>query len=74
MPYLPAYVLLAAGLVVLALLLVRIAGVLRRFRRTVSMVSTHTQDRTGLLRARSAALRVAVAERRSKPANKYHQH
>ena len=64
MPYLPVWILLAAGVLLLVLLLVRTSGVLRRFRRTVSMVSTHTQDRTGLLRARSAALRVAVAERR----------
>jgi len=63
-PYLPVWILLAAGVLLLVLLLVRTSGVLRRFRRTVSMVSTHTQDRTGLLRARSAALRVAVAERR----------
>jgi hypothetical protein len=28
------------------------------------MVATNTQDRTGLIRARSAALRVAIAERR----------
>ncbi|GAA1025238.1 MULTISPECIES: bacteriophage holin [Amycolatopsis] len=70
MPYLPVYVLLAAGLLVLALLLVRTAGVLRRFRRTMSMVSADTHDRTGLIRARSAALRVAVAERRPAAGNK----
>ncbi|WP_020659713.1 bacteriophage holin [Amycolatopsis benzoatilytica] len=69
MPYLPVWILLAAGVLLLVLLLVRIFGVLRRFRRTVSMVSTRTQDRAGLIRARSAALRVAVAERRPARSN-----
>ena len=69
MPYLPVWILLAAGALLLVLLLVRTSGVLRRFRRTVSMVSTQTQDRTGLIRARSAALRVAVAERRPARSN-----
>ncbi|WP_328610030.1 bacteriophage holin [Amycolatopsis sp. NBC_00345] len=69
MPYLPTVVLLAAGLLVLIVLLVRTLRVLRGFRRTMSMVATNTQDRTGLLRARSAALRVAVAQRREAPEN-----
>ncbi|MFI5606712.1 bacteriophage holin [Amycolatopsis sp. NPDC051903] len=69
MSYLPTYVLLAAGLLVLILLLVRTIRVLRGFRRTVSMVAEDTQDRTGLIRARSAALRVAVAQRRETPEN-----
>jgi hypothetical protein len=67
--YLPTVVLLAAGLLVLIVLLVRTLRVLRGFRRTMSMVATNTQDRTGLLRARSAALRVAVAQRRAAPEN-----
>ncbi|MDT8912706.1 bacteriophage holin [Amycolatopsis sp. PS_44_ISF1] len=69
MPYLPTVVLLAAGLLVLIVLLVRTLRVLRGFRRTMSMVATNTQDRTGLLRARTAALRVAVARRREAPEN-----
>ncbi|MCR6482230.1 bacteriophage holin [Amycolatopsis sp. OK19-0408] len=69
MPYLPTIVLLAAGLVLLAILLVRTTRVLRGFRQTASMVATNTQDRAGLLRARSAALRVAFAQRRRKPEN-----
>lgn len=68
-PYLPTVVLLAAGLLVLIVLLVRTLRVLRGFRRTMSMVATNTQDRTGLLRARTAALRVAVARRREAPEN-----
>ncbi|MET7997543.1 bacteriophage holin [Amycolatopsis sp. NPDC005232] len=67
MSYWPTYVVLAAGVLVLIVLAVRTIRVLRQFRRTLSMVATNTQDRTGLLRARSAALRVAVAQRRDAP-------
>ncbi|MEU7790529.1 bacteriophage holin [Amycolatopsis sp. NPDC049159] len=69
MPYLPTVVLAAIGLLLLVVLLVRTVKVLRAFRRTASMVAENTQDRTGLIRARSAALRVAFAERRRKPEN-----
>ncbi|MFI5592788.1 bacteriophage holin [Amycolatopsis sp. NPDC051758] len=69
MPYLPTVVLVAIGLLLLVLLLVRTMKVLRGFKQTASMVATNTQDRAGLIRARSAALRVAFAERRRKPEN-----
>lgn len=69
MPYLPTVVLVAIGLLLLVLLLVRTVKVLRGFKQTASMVATNTQDRAGLIRARSAALRVAFAERRRKPEN-----
>jgi hypothetical protein len=68
-PYLPTVVLVAIGLLLLVLLLVRTVKVLRRFNQTASMVATNTQDRAGLVRARSAALRVAFAQRRRKPEN-----
>jgi hypothetical protein len=68
-PYLPTVALAALGLLLLVVLLVRTSKVLRGFRQTASMVATNTQDRAGLLRARSAALRVAFAERRRKPEN-----
>jgi hypothetical protein len=68
-PYLPTVVLVAIGLLLLVLLLVRTVKVLRGFQRTASMVATNTQDRAGLVRARSAALRVAFAQRRRKPEN-----
>jgi hypothetical protein len=68
-PYLPTVVLVAIGLLLLVLLLVRTIKVLRGFKQTASMVATNTQDRAGLIRARSAALRVAFAERRRKPEN-----
>lgn len=64
MSYLPSALLVVLGLVLLALIFVRAVKALRGFRRAVSMVATNTQDRTGLLRARSAALRVAIDERR----------
>ena len=69
MPYLPTVVLVAIGLLLLVILLVRTVKVLRGFKQTASMVATNTQDRAGLIRARSAALRVAFAERRRKPEN-----
>ncbi|MGW4057085.1 bacteriophage holin [Amycolatopsis sp. NPDC004747] len=69
MPYLPTAVLIALGLAVLVVLLVRTVKVLRAFRQTTSMVVTNTQDRAGLLRARSAGLRVAFAQRRRKAEN-----
>ena len=69
MSYLPTIVLAAAGLLLLVALLVRTTRVLRAFRQTASMVATNTQDRAGLIRARSAALRVAFAQRRRTPEN-----
>nr|WP_232286418.1 bacteriophage holin [Saccharomonospora azurea] len=42
----------------------RVIRLLRGYRATASMVSARTSDRIGLLRARSAAVRVAVRERR----------
>lgn len=69
MPYLPTVALVAIGLLLLVVLLVRTVKVLRGFKQTASMVATNTQDRAGLIRARSAALRVAFAERRRKPEN-----
>jgi hypothetical protein len=67
--YVPAFALIVLGLILLGVLIVRLRGVLRLFHQTVSMVATNTQDRTGMLRARSAALRVAVDELRHRPEN-----
>ncbi|WP_103342695.1 bacteriophage holin [Amycolatopsis sp. CA-126428] len=69
MPYLPAAVLILIGLAGLVVLLVRTVKVLRAFRQTTSMVVTNTQDRAGLVRARSAGLRVAFARRHRKAEN-----
>jgi hypothetical protein len=67
--FLPTIVLAAAGLLLLVVLLVRTTRVLRAFKQTASMVATNTQDRAGLIRARTAALRVAFEQRRRKPEN-----
>lgn len=65
MPYIPTFVLLAVGVVLLAVLVIRLAKGLRRFNRTTSMVVTNTKERVGLLRARAAAVRVAFAQRKA---------
>ncbi|MEU3627022.1 hypothetical protein BS329_34430 [Amycolatopsis coloradensis] len=64
MSYLPSIALAVAGLLALFVLLIKVRRVLRVLTHTMSMVATNTQKRTGLLRARSAALRVAIAQRR----------
>jgi hypothetical protein len=61
----PAIALIVFGLLVFVLVLIRLLRVLRQFKQAMSMVTTNTQDRTGMLRARSAALRVAVKQRRT---------
>lgn len=63
MPYVPAIALLVVGLVLLGVLAVRLVKGLRRFNRTVNMVVANTKDSVGLLRARAAAVRVAITQR-----------
>ncbi|HEY8373128.1 MAG TPA: bacteriophage holin [Pseudonocardiaceae bacterium] len=65
MPYLLSVLLAAVGLLVLAVLVVRVLLALRRFTAAYAQLAAKTGDETGLLRARTAALRVAMAERRS---------
>ncbi|HJQ48015.1 MAG TPA: bacteriophage holin [Amycolatopsis sp.] len=69
MPYLPSILVAVAGLLLLVALVFRMWNGLRRFRATLTMVTTSTNDRAGLLRARSAGVRVALAQRRHTPAN-----
>ena len=64
MPYIPTFVLLAVGLVLLAVLVIRLARGLRRFNQTTNMVVTNTKEKVGLLRARAAGVRVAFAQRK----------
>lgn len=64
MSYVPSLVLVVAGLILLVALLVKTMRVLRAFKQTASMVATNTQDRAGLIRARTAGLRVAFRQRR----------
>lgn len=56
--------LLAAGLVLLVVLGLRLFGQLRRFRAQQHAVLSGMGERFGLLRARTAALRIAVTWRR----------
>lgn len=60
LPYLLSLALVAAGLLVLALVGVRVVGGLRRLRAVQVSAAATVRDRSGLLRARSAALRVAI--------------
>jgi hypothetical protein len=67
--YLLSIVLAAAGLVLLVVLAIVTVRGLRRFTSTMSMVLARTHDRAGLLRARSAGVRVAIDQRRRTPDN-----
>ncbi|MFJ6676926.1 bacteriophage holin [Actinosynnema sp. NPDC091369] len=64
MPYLPILAPIVLGVVVLVLTSVRVIRSLRRFRAASTLVGDRVGDGAGLLRARFAALGVAVAERR----------
>ncbi|MBK1782954.1 bacteriophage holin [Prauserella cavernicola] len=66
MYYVLSGALVGLGILVLGVVLFRIVRVLRRFTRTFSMVTVSTQDRTGLVRARTAAVRVAIGQRRAR--------
>lgn len=64
MSYLPAIVVAAVGLALLSALVVRLFRHVRRFGATAAVVNARFGDETGHLKARSAALRVAVKETR----------
>jgi hypothetical protein len=66
MSYLPTWIVVAAGVVLLVLVLVRVLRDVRRFGATASVVNARFNDRTGTLRARSAALRVAMKQTRAR--------
>ncbi|WP_086825124.1 bacteriophage holin [Allokutzneria sp. NRRL B-24872] len=65
MPYLLSLLLVLVGLAVLLFVAVRVFRSLSRFGAAAAAVGGHVDDRAGLLRARTAALKVAIAERRS---------
>jgi hypothetical protein len=65
MSYLPTWLVLAAGLVLLGFVLVRTLRHARRFGITATAVNARIGDRRGTLRARTAALRVAVKRTRA---------
>jgi hypothetical protein len=62
--YLISIALAAACVVALFLMLLRIAGPARQLAETAQRSRAHLADRTGLLAARVAALRVALDRRR----------
>jgi hypothetical protein len=59
-------VVVAIGLVVLAVAALRFAGAMKRLVTASGRTGARFADGTGLLRARRAALRVAVAERKAR--------
>lgn len=63
-PYTPTLALIALGLIVLVAIGVRVIRSLRRFAAARTLVGDRVGDGVGLLKARSAALKVAFAERR----------
>ena len=65
MSYLPTWIALAVGLVLLGFVLVRALRHVRRFGTTAAFVNARIEDRRGMLRARTAALRVAMKETRA---------
>jgi len=67
---LPSLVLVVVGVVALVVIAVRVIRSLRRFAGASSLVSDRVGDGVGLLKARSAALGVALAERRPDRARK----
>lgn len=62
--YVPTLVLLAVAVLLLVLLLVRAYREVRRFQGAQRRAARHFGERAGLLKARVAGLRVALAERR----------
>lgn len=64
MSYVPVVVLVAVGLVILALVLLKVAGAARRLVVTRGQVNAEVGNATGMIKARMAALRIAVRERR----------
>jgi hypothetical protein len=63
-PYTPTLALIALGLIVLVAIGFRVIRSLRRFAAARTLVGDRVGDGVGLLKARSAALKVAFAERR----------
>jgi hypothetical protein len=62
-PYVLSLVLLAVGLILLVAFLVQAVRRLLRFRSLQQQVARDLGDRSGLVQARVAGLRVAFAER-----------
>lgn len=65
--YLPIVVPVVVALVVLGAVSVRLFRAVRLLKQASAAAATNTRSRVGTLRARAAALRVAVTQRRRKP-------
>ena len=63
-PYLPSIVLGILGLLVLAVAMRRVRRSVERFSGAAALTGERLADESGLLRARTAALGVAVRQRR----------
>ena len=63
-----AFLLVAVGLVIVILALLKVVRAARRLAVTRTWVNGEIGAGTGMLRARSAALRIAVRDRREKKA------
>jgi HAMP domain-containing protein len=70
-PYLISVLAAVAGIVVLLTLSARLAGPTRRLVETLHRSRAHVADRTSLLAARIAALRVALDRRRGSGARSH---
>lgn len=66
MSYLPIWIVLAVGLVLFVVVLAGGTRAVRRFRGVAAASNARFTDSTGHLRARSAALRVAMKETRAR--------
>jgi uncharacterized membrane protein len=66
MSYLPALILVVVGLVVLVVVVVRVLGRVREFNQAADAFRTNLGYETGTLRARLAALQVAIRETRAR--------
>jgi hypothetical protein len=66
MSYLPAWIAVAVGLSMLVWVVVRALRHVRRFNRAAASTGAHFDHETGTIRARSAALRVAMKETRAR--------
>ncbi|WP_424234982.1 bacteriophage holin [Actinophytocola sp.] len=62
MSYLPTWIVVVVGLSVLCWVLVRVLRHVRRFNRVAASTGTYLDHETGTLRARSAAMRVAMRQ------------
>lgn len=66
MSYLPTWIVVVVGLLLLSWVLVRVLRHVRRFNRAAASTGAHLTYETGTLKARSAALRVAMRETRAR--------